>query len=37
MSAESMLFNGIILSIILVFVGLILGFAILRIQGGEAE
>ena len=37
MSAESMLFNGIILSTVLVLVGLAWGFLILKIQGGEAE
>ncbi len=37
MSAESMLFNGIVLSIILVLVGLAWGFLLLKIQGGEPE
>jgi cytochrome b6-f complex subunit 7 len=35
MSAESMLFNGAILSIVLVLVGLSWGFLLLKIQGGE--
>jgi cytochrome b6-f complex subunit 7 len=35
MSAESMLFNGAILSITLILGGLSLGFLILKIQGGE--
>ncbi|MBE9169508.1 PetM family cytochrome b6-f complex subunit 7 [Pleurocapsales cyanobacterium LEGE 06147] len=35
MSAESMLFNGAILSIVLTLVGLALGFLLLKIQGGE--
>lgn len=37
MSAESMLFNGAILCIVLVLVGLAWGFLLLKIQGGEAE
>lgn len=37
MSAESMMFNGAILCIVLVLVGLAWGFLILKIQGGEAE
>ena len=37
MSAESMLFNGIILATVLVLVGLAWGFLMLKIQGGEAE
>ncbi len=37
MSAESMLFNGAILCIALILVGLSLGFLILKIQGGETE
>ncbi|WP_019504519.1 PetM family cytochrome b6-f complex subunit 7 [Pleurocapsa sp. PCC 7319] len=37
MSAESMLFNGAILSTVLILVGLSLGFLILKIQGGEPE
>ncbi|MDJ0691458.1 MAG: PetM family cytochrome b6-f complex subunit 7 [Xenococcaceae cyanobacterium MO_188.B32] len=37
MSAESMLFNGMILAIVLVLVGLSWGFLILKIQGGEGE
>jgi cytochrome b6-f complex subunit 7 len=37
MSAESMLFNGAILCIVLVLVGLSLGFFILKVQGGEPE
>lgn len=37
MSAESMMFNGAILCIILVLGGLSLGFLILKIQGGEPE
>ena len=37
MSAESMLFNGAILMIVLILVGLSLGFLMLKIQGGEAE
>ena len=35
MSAESMMFNGAILCIVLVLVGLSWGFLILKIQGGE--
>lgn len=35
MSAESMLQNGIILSIVLTLVGLSWGFLLLKIQGGE--
>lgn len=35
MSAESMLYNGVILSIVLVLVGLAWGFLLLKIQGGE--
>jgi cytochrome b6-f complex subunit 7 len=35
MSAESMLFNGAILAIVLVLVGLSWGFLLLKIQGGE--
>lgn len=34
MTAESMLFNGAILSTILVLVGLAWGFLLLKIQGG---
>ncbi|MGK7952182.1 MAG: PetM family cytochrome b6-f complex subunit 7 [Xenococcaceae cyanobacterium] len=37
MSAESMLFNGIILANVLVLGGLAWGFLLLKIQGGEAE
>ncbi|MEM6613227.1 MAG: PetM family cytochrome b6-f complex subunit 7 [Cyanobacteria bacterium P01_C01_bin.72] len=37
MTAESMLFNGLILMIILVLGGLSLGFLMLKIQGGEGE
>ena len=37
MTAESMLFNGPILAIVLVLVGLAWGFLLLKIQGGEAE
>lgn len=37
MSAESMMFNGAILCITLILVGLSLGFLILKIQGGEPE
>ncbi len=37
MSAESMLFNGAILSSVLILVGLAWGFLILKIQGGETE
>ena len=37
MTAESMLFNGAILMIVLILVGLSLGFLMLKIQGGEAE
>ena len=37
MSAESMLFNGAIVSFGIVLVGLAFGFLILKIQGGEAE
>ena len=37
MTAESMLFNGAIISVVLVLVGLSLGFLFLKIQGGEPE
>ena len=37
MTAESMLFNGMILMMVLVLVGLAWGFLLLKIQGGEAE
>jgi cytochrome b6-f complex subunit 7 len=37
MTAESMLFNGAIVSLVLVLVGLAWGFLLLKIQGGEAE
>jgi cytochrome b6-f complex subunit 7 len=37
MTAESMMFNGAIVSIVLVLVGLAWGFLLLKIQGGEAE
>ncbi|MCU0532287.1 MAG: PetM family cytochrome b6-f complex subunit 7 [Hydrococcus sp. Prado102] len=37
MTAESMLFNGAILSIVLTLVGLSWGFLLLKIQGGEPE
>lgn len=37
MSAESMLFNGAILMIVLILGGLSLGFLLLKIQGGETE
>ena len=37
MSAESMLFNGMILSSVLVLVVLAWGFLLLKIQGGEPE
>ncbi len=36
MTAESMLFNGAIVAIVLVLVGLAWGFLLLKIQGGEA-
>lgn len=35
MSAESMLFNGAVLGIVLVLFGLAWGFLILKLQGGE--
>jgi len=35
MSAESMLFNGAILSSSLILIGLAWGFLLLKIQGGE--
>ncbi len=35
MSAESMLFNGAILAIVLTLVGMSWGFLLLKIQGGE--
>jgi cytochrome b6-f complex subunit 7 len=35
MTAESMLFNGAILLIVLTLVGLAWGFLILKLQGGE--
>ena len=37
MTAESMLFNGAILSIVLVLGGLSLGFLMLKLQGAETE
>ncbi|AFY78078.1 MAG: PetM family cytochrome b6-f complex subunit 7 [Hydrococcus sp. C42_A2020_068] len=37
MSAESMLFNGAILLIVLTLVGVAWGFLLLKIQGGEPE
>lgn len=37
MTAESMLFNGAILMIVLILGGLSLGFLLLKIQGGEPE
>jgi cytochrome b6-f complex subunit 7 len=37
MSAESMLFNGAILMIVLILGGLSLGFLLLKIQGAETE
>ncbi|MEL7010081.1 MAG: PetM family cytochrome b6-f complex subunit 7 [Cyanobacteria bacterium J06629_2] len=37
MTAESMLFNGAILMIVLVLGGLSFGFLMLKIQGGESE
>jgi len=37
MTAESMLFNGLILMILIVLGGLSLGFLMLKIQGGESE
>lgn len=37
MSAESMLFNGLITVMILVLFGLAWGFLLLKIQGGELE
>jgi cytochrome b6-f complex subunit 7 len=35
MTAESMLFNGAILLIVLTLVGLAWGFLIIKLQGGE--
>ncbi len=35
MTAESMMFNGAILSIVLILVGLAWGFLLLKIQGKE--
>ncbi|MDJ0729088.1 MAG: PetM family cytochrome b6-f complex subunit 7 [Crocosphaera sp.] len=37
MTAESMMFNGAIVLMVLVLFGLAWGFLILKIQGGEAE
>ncbi len=37
MTAESMLFNGAILMVVLILGGLSLGFLMLKIQGGETE
>ncbi|BAP18326.1 MAG: PetM family cytochrome b6-f complex subunit 7 [cyanobacterium endosymbiont of Epithemia adnata isolate EadnSB Bon19] len=37
MSAESMMFNGAILCIVIVLVGLAWGFLLLKIQGGGTE
>jgi cytochrome b6-f complex subunit 7 len=37
MTAESMMFNGAILMIVLILVGLAWGFLLLKIQGGEPE
>ncbi len=37
MSAESMMFNGGVLCIVLILAGLSLGFLMLKIQGGEPE
>ena len=35
MTAESMLFNGAILLVVLTLVGLALGFLILKLEGGK--
>ncbi|ACB52139.1 putative cytochrome b6-f complex subunit [Crocosphaera subtropica ATCC 51142] len=37
MTAESMMFNGAVILMVLVLFGLAWGFLILKIQGGEAE
>lgn len=37
MTAESMLFNGAILCMVMTLFGLAWGFLLLKIQGGEAE
>ncbi|EAZ90019.1 MULTISPECIES: PetM family cytochrome b6-f complex subunit 7 [Cyanophyceae] len=37
MTAESMMFNGAVILIVLVLFGLAWGFLMLKIQGGEAE
>ena len=37
MTAESMLFNGAILMVVLILGGLSLGFLMLKILGGETE
>ncbi|CCQ51602.1 cytochrome b6-f complex subunit PetM [Crocosphaera watsonii WH 8501] len=37
MTAESMMFNGAVVLMVLVLFGLAWGFLILKIQGGEAE
>ncbi|MDJ0508402.1 MAG: PetM family cytochrome b6-f complex subunit 7 [Crocosphaera sp.] len=37
MTAESMMFNGAVLLMVLVLFGLAWGFLILKIQGGETE
>lgn len=37
MTAESMMFNGAVLLIVLVLFGLAWGFLLLKIQGGEPE
>ncbi|MGK7931117.1 MAG: PetM family cytochrome b6-f complex subunit 7 [Microcystaceae cyanobacterium] len=37
MSAESMLFNGAIIAIVLTLVGVAWGFLLIKLQGGETE
>ncbi|MDJ0581277.1 PetM family cytochrome b6-f complex subunit 7 [Crocosphaera sp.] len=37
MTAESMMFNGAVVLMVLVLFGLAWGFLILKVQGGEAE
>lgn len=37
MSAQTLMFNAVILSFTLILVGLAWGFLLLKIQGGEAE
>lgn len=37
MTAESMLFNGAIIMIVLTLVGVAWGFLIIKLQGGETE